>query len=193
MVLTQTLCAINLATAVLANGMCCFYETRREETRKTEQQTAIRQTIHTEWERQRYLDMMKRQAEKDQLLSSKLQDKRRIQLMACKQASALSTKILPPKCPNQLADHRDQPQSYMGQSPLRQRSPNSCRSSSFSGVLDRPSLEAKTTNNAAFNNKHSNDIHYPRSPSNSYDCPERQLSSLMDECDDDDMEDVCIE
>lgn len=66
MVLGNALCALNLVSTVMANGVCCYYEMHKEEERKKEQEKSIRQAIQEEWERQRFVEMMNRQHDKDQ-------------------------------------------------------------------------------------------------------------------------------
>ena len=59
---------------------------QREEERKKEQEGAIRRAVHSEWERQRFMEMTKRQQEKESV-GKLFQDARRRQLMRSKRES----------------------------------------------------------------------------------------------------------
>lgn len=190
MVVAHALCLANLASAVLANGVCCCYEMRREEERKSEQQAAIRQTIHSEWERQRYLDMIQQKVVNEEL-SSQLQDARRSHLMAVKQAVTLSNSETV-NISTTDAGTRGQPQVSPQRTLLRQRSQSSSQSGSVASTFSRPDLKSKTPD-VNLNHRHSSGLRVlGSSPSNSYDAPLRNLSSLMDDCDEE-MEEVYIE
>lgn len=174
MVFGHALCAVNLASAVLANGMCCFYEMRREEERRKEQHSTIRQSVHSEWERQRYLDMVERQTIEDQT-ACQLQEERRIRSMASKQAPLIASgSTVSNRSDN---DVRERPRFSH-----QQKNYSSVQSGSDNGGFARPTLVFKTPKNVLFKD--------PRECSSDY--PTRRIASLMDEYDDD-FEEVFIE
>jgi len=60
MVLTDALCYINLASAAMMNGVCCFYQMQEEKERHQKHEDAIRRAIREEWDRNRMYDMEQR-------------------------------------------------------------------------------------------------------------------------------------
>eukprot|EP00934_Nitzschia_sp_Nitz4_P007279 Nitzschia sp. Nitz4//scaffold27_size158506//53309//53842//NITZ4_002595-RA/size158506-processed-gene-0.72-mRNA-1//-1//CDS//3329545473//7269//frame0 len=177
MVLGNALCALNLASTVMANGVCCFYEMQREEERMREQQQSIRQAVHSEWERQRFLEMMERQREKE-LEAKVLQSQRRRNVMQSKHESDRSSS-------------RDKGSMSPRSSPPR--SPVDSISSGFSHSTQRrqPRERTMSSESVISGKSHSRFVINTSAGSNQH-LPERQLSSLMDDLDDE-MEDIVIE
>ena len=188
MVFSEALCAANLASAVLANGMCCLYQMRREEVQKQEQEATIRQTIDSEWERQRHVDRIEREKVTEKFTTI-LQDERRIHLMATKYASDTVGNKDPCK---RHGDLRDPPQTPSPTSSLgsANHSPGSTATHS-SSMLRQGCLKFDGPKKNIFSGEKSGFHIYKSSPVQS-DHPERPLSSLMDECEEE-FEEVRIE
>lgn len=190
MVFNEALCAANLASAVLANGVCCFYQMRREEVQKQQQEVTIRQTIFSEWERQRYLDMVERQ-EAQRQLGARLEDERRRRLMVTKQVCN-SSQRLSDNVSIRQSDIRDPPQSISPTTILSeggQSGDGSCKLTSASPP--RCSLKFQGQKKNIFSGEKSSFRVYESSVV-SKDYLERELSSLIDDCEDE-LEEVCIE
>jgi hypothetical protein len=188
MVFSEALCAANLASAVLANGMCCLYQIRREEVQKKEQEATIRQTIYSEWERHRQVDRIEREKETEKFTAI-LQDERRAHLMVAKRASEnFGNK----DASKRQGDRRDPPQTPSPTVSI------SCEKHQFnsSGTYSSPMpqqgcLKFDGPKKNIFSGEKSSFHVYKSSPVQK-DQPERPLSSLMDECDEE-FEEVCIE
>ena len=188
MVFSEALCAANLASAVLANGMCCLYQMRREEVHKQEQEATIRQTIDSEWERQRRLDRIEREKVTEKFTAI-LQDERRVHLMVTKHASDNFGIIDASK---RLGDLRDPPQSPSPTISLGSANHRPGSSVSDSSTMPRHGcLKFEGPKKNIFSGEKSGFHIYKSSPVPS-DQLERPLSSLMDECEEE-FEEVCIE
>jgi hypothetical protein len=61
MVFSYAFCALNLASTLLANGICCVYQMKKDEERKQEQEAILRETIHARWERHRLEEISEQQ------------------------------------------------------------------------------------------------------------------------------------
>lgn len=194
MVLTQAVCAVNLATAVLANGMCCCYEMKKEEDRKKEQDAIIRQSISSEWERQRFLEMIERQEERDSL---KRQEERRFYLMSTKKSIDPATKSTKKnffRKPNQGNSSQTQAQSPSIGWANRLLEP----SGAFRRTRSRPRSVFQKHKDAVYEDRaHRPNLEVFTDPTESHDFQLRNLSSLMDDCEgdepDEEFEEVCIE
>jgi len=51
MVFTFAICALNLASTLVANGICCMYQMQKEEERKKEYEAFLKDLIQSEWDR----------------------------------------------------------------------------------------------------------------------------------------------
>jgi hypothetical protein len=60
MVFDYALCAVNLASTAVANGLCCLYQMKKEEARNQEMAVVLRQTIRSEWGHYRHTGISKR-------------------------------------------------------------------------------------------------------------------------------------
>lgn len=196
MVLQHAVCAVNLASAVLANGMCCFYEMKKEEESKQVQEAMIRQSIHSEWERQRFLDMIERQQERDALQQ---QEKRRIYLMQAKQSFDPATEST--KHPwNRRHDLHYYDSSHSQIQSIGQRNRLIGTSGAFARISStRPNNPEFTKLNSSLYERE----HRPTLPvytglvDDSDEYQLRNLSSLMDDFEDEEsdneFEEICIE
>ena len=61
MVFSYAFCALNLASTLVANGICCVYQMHKDEERKQEQEAILRETIQARWELHRLEEMSERQ------------------------------------------------------------------------------------------------------------------------------------
>jgi hypothetical protein len=192
MVLHHALCAVNVASAVLANGVCCFYDMKKEEERKQEQESLIRQSIHSEWERQRFMEMIERQEERDSL---KRQEARRINLMETKHQSVDPATKCTQKDVRKLNLHTTRGHPAQ-QTPSSQRHPPMDRPHprAFARNFSRSSLRIKKLNNALDKREHRPNLQVFTDSTDSRDLRLRNLSSLMDDCEDEnEFEEVHIE
>ena len=176
MVMNHAICAVNVASAVLANSMCCFYEINKEEDRNRES-SMIRQSVNSEWEREHFVDMIAQEEEERDTL--KRQEDRRRKLMATKQSydpATQSTRNNQMQKPNLHASPQD-PTLMRSKDQTNQLFIRPC----FTRPSHRPNLQVFT------------------GPTDSYDCPLRNMSSLLDDCeieaseDEDDFEEICLE
>lgn len=184
MVLVNALCALNLASTMMANGVCCFYEMQREEERKTEQQLTIRQAVHSEWERQRYMEMMERQRE-NEIQAAALQMQRRQRLMMTKQAFMEKNEV-----DTSSRTVNSEPRDYPAQ--CSRSAAQRPRSHSFAALRPDTFQPIDATSPRTCYDMKSHPASPYGSTSSIQNYPERQLSSLMDESLDD-LEDVCME
>jgi hypothetical protein len=82
MVLGNVLCALNLASSVAMNGVCCYYQKQEEEEKRREHHEAVRRAIRSEWDRHRLMEMEWKLRENEMgLQAATLTEQRRQQLM----------------------------------------------------------------------------------------------------------------
>lgn len=88
MVVTDVLCAMNLAVSAMVNGVCCCYQMTEENKRRKEHETFISNILRNEFELHRQMDPV---LERDKLaVSSRRQDERRRKLMTLKAYSIMA-------------------------------------------------------------------------------------------------------
>lgn len=195
MVIGSALCALNLASSVMVNGACCFYEMQKDEERKKEHQKAIRHAMRSEWDRNRHLEIMRRKEEKERdvrhAYASRSQEHRRQKLMRTKQASVVGANPTSDSSAS-FTDHREPLRS------VRNNMPDTRKRPSTSIMSDTSAFSAPLPRFKEFET--SQVLVRPQSikmakPSNLKHYPQRQLSSLMDDSEDEDeaFEDVTIE
>lgn len=83
MVFTSTLCALNLVSSCMVNGLCSFYQMQEEERRMKQQQEAIQNSIREEYDRNCRMSQTKQTG----IYSSCVQAERRRKLMIQKMLS----------------------------------------------------------------------------------------------------------
>jgi hypothetical protein len=89
MVLGGALCALNLASSFMVNGVCCFYQMQEEEEKRKEQHEVIQRSIRFEIDRNRQMDKEEKLLEKHiGVYGYHLQEQRRRKLMVTKNTSA---------------------------------------------------------------------------------------------------------
>eukprot|EP00339_Tiarina_fusa_P018925 CAMPEP_0117050704 /NCGR_PEP_ID=MMETSP0472-20121206/35007_1 /TAXON_ID=693140 ORGANISM="Tiarina fusus, Strain LIS" /NCGR_SAMPLE_ID=MMETSP0472 /ASSEMBLY_ACC=CAM_ASM_000603 /LENGTH=189 /DNA_ID=CAMNT_0004764585 /DNA_START=316 /DNA_END=885 /DNA_ORIENTATION=+ len=189
MVLGSAMCALNLASSAMVNGVCCMYQMQEEEERQKAHHDAIKRSIRSEYERNRKLDMEQRLREKEMTMYTlQLSEARRRNLMAKKTSlNCSSQKSCPTSCREQ---------------PIREET-----SASSSRNVDRRRFEFADSTDGSLVKKvsasrRSNSMHRPEiglSHSSVYsDSPEMKMSSLLDsDVEDDDegeeFEEIVIE
>jgi hypothetical protein len=89
MVFGSALCALNLASSVMVNGVCCFYQMQEDEEKRKEQHGAIQKAIRFEMDRNRHMDKEETLRQKHiGVYAYHLQEQRRRKLMVTKTTSA---------------------------------------------------------------------------------------------------------
>lgn len=94
MVIANALCYLNMASSLMVNGLCCYYQMAEEDERRKESEAAIQRAIRNELHLHRHTEMVQRQQEQQVKTAVALsQDERRRKLMADKARAAESTKM----------------------------------------------------------------------------------------------------
>lgn len=95
MVVGDLLCALNLASSAMVNGVCCFYQMHEEEERRKEHEAAVQRAVRNELQIHRHQEMLQRRHEKQVgSVVSRYQEERRRKLMTQKAESAQATPVV---------------------------------------------------------------------------------------------------
>jgi hypothetical protein len=192
MVLGSALCALNLASSFMVNGVCCYYQMQEEEEKRKEQHEAIQKAIRFEIDRNRHMDKEEKLLEKHSgVYGYHLREQRRRKLMVTKNTSAGGVH---PTSSDGSSGRRDQPLRHIETRPEGGKITFSSRSSDISAysapmpeinklgqpeLLKRP-LSMKVVKRSSYS-----------------EFPGGQLNSLLDSSEDDDddgdLESVTIE
>jgi hypothetical protein len=182
MVFSYALCAVNLASAALANGICCIYQMHKDEARKKEQEAIIRETIHSEWERHRHADMSDEQRKERNQQAWKPQVERRIRFVETKDEGPPSFQHHPYASSTSAVCGRQRPPNKAGD---QQCYPNIRCDLYAGGNLDKSYMSTVALKS---DGKDVGKVDVFRGGIS-------QVASLMDDSDEEDeqLEDVCIE
>jgi hypothetical protein len=189
MVLGSALCALNLASSVMVNGVCCFYQMQEDEEKRKEQHGAIQKAIRFEMDRNRHMDKEETLRQKHiGVYAYHLQEQRRRKLMVTKTTSAggvHSTSI------DGSSGRRDQPLQPIENRPERGKITFSSRNSDIRAYSDPMPELNKLRRPEPLKRRLSMQV-IKRSTYSEF--PSGQLNSLLDSSEDDaDLESVTIE